>query len=126
MPTIREYLQGLNPELSIRASTTQSTYSDYWEPVEDFEPFAEFNHANFESLYGDLLDAKFEKKDLPEPEELLPIERTIFSERELDQDPVKRWILLKVNYAIIAAYTCFRKMDHDKQFDIPPTIFLIG
>jgi hypothetical protein len=122
MPTIREYLQGYNPELSIRATTAQSTYSDHWESVEGFEQFTDFNNDNLESLYGDVLDAKFEKKDLPEPNELLPIERTIFSERELDQDPVKRSILLKVNYALIAGYAYLTRKDHSKEFKYYPTI----
>ncbi|KAH8724052.1 hypothetical protein GQ44DRAFT_728040 [Phaeosphaeriaceae sp. PMI808] len=93
-----------------------------WEPVEGFEIFTELTLETFERLYGDVIEHKFEAKDLPIPHKLLPIEKEIWSERELEQDPLKRHILPKVNSVWIVAYKYVKTKNHSKEFDYPPAI----
>jgi hypothetical protein len=120
MVTIREYLQKPNPALVIDTVTTQSTDQVGWEPVEEYEIFDDFNVELLQALYGDVLDHEFDAKELPTPSKLLPIEHTIRSERELEQDPLKRSIIPKVNYAIVAAYKYINKKDAGNTFMYPP------
>jgi hypothetical protein len=109
--TIREYLQRENPDLTIITTTTQSTGNVHWEPIEGFKPFAEFTWNTFEALYTNVLDHKLDAEKLPIPNKLLRIKKQICSERELEQDPLKRIILAKVNYALKAAYGYLKTKD---------------
>jgi hypothetical protein len=100
MVTIKEYLQKPNPALQILASTSQSTNSEFWEPIEEFELFDDFNYETLKNLYGDVLKHDFDAKLLPTPNKLLAVETKIYSERELEQDPLKRYIIAKANYSV--------------------------
>jgi hypothetical protein len=122
MVTIRDYLQKPNPVLAIATLTTQSTDQITWEPVEGFETYNEFTIALLDALYGDVIDHEFDAKDLPTPSKLLPIERSIRSERELELDPLKRNIMERVNFAIIAAYKYMNKKDPGNAFVYPPAM----
>jgi hypothetical protein len=124
MPTIKDYLQKPNPVLRIQASTTHSTDSPQWEPIEGFGEFKEFTYETCKGLYGDLLKYDFDAKELPTPNRLLPVETEIFSERELEQDPLKRHIIAKVNYALRAAYKYLKGKDRSgsAEFEDTPTI----
>jgi hypothetical protein len=122
MVTIKEYLQQPNPVLHIKASTTQSTDSSQWEPIEGFEKFTEFTWETCNGLYRDVLEHNFDTEELPTPNELLPVETEIFSERELEQDPLKRNIIAKVNYALKAAYKYMKEKDRNTEFENTPTI----
>jgi hypothetical protein len=122
MVTIRDYLKRANPVLTINTKTTQSTDQVDWEPVEAFETYDEFNHELLVTLYGDVIDYEFDAKELPTPSKLLPIERSIRSERELEQDPLKRNIIARVNYALVAAYKYMNKKDPGNAFPYPPAM----
>jgi hypothetical protein len=116
MPTPRAYLSSPNPDLNIKTLTTSSTNQYDWEPVEGYELWDDFNYATLMGSYGDFLDRDHNAEVLPSVDELLPIEKEIWSERELEQDPLKRDVLAKVNFTIIAAYR-YLKFKED-----PPTI----
>jgi hypothetical protein len=122
MVTIKEYLQKPNPTIHIMATTTQSTDSVRWEPVEGFERFEEFNINTCESLYADVLGHNFDSKDLPTINKLLPAEQVIYSERELESYPLIRNALARSNYAVQAAYKYLNTKDSNKGFTQPPLI----
>lgn len=105
--TILEYLRKPNPELQLVATTTQSTSQDFWNPIEGFEKDEDFTWENLEGPWKDVLEHKFDSASLPEPIELLPIEKRIQSEEELQQDPVKNQ-MIKVNRALQAAHLYLR------------------
>jgi hypothetical protein len=122
MVTIKEYLQKPNPALQILASTSQSTNSEFWEPIEEFELFDDFNYETLKNLYGDVLKHDFDAKLLPTPNKLLAVETKIYSERELEQDPLKRYIIAKANYSVKCAYNYLDRKEPNNDFKDPPAI----
>lgn len=72
-------------------------------------PWFDFTSDVYITLYGDIV--KQESKSLLPPVPLKPIETVIFSERELEMDPLKRDIVQRVNDCLIATYKVMRKTD---------------
>lgn len=71
-------------------------------------------------MYGDILDYKFSDSMLPLVNKLTEIEKNIFLERELEQDPLKRIVFAKVNFALVAACKSLHWESRIFDFSNPP------